>query len=100
MHSVVAFLCVHVRVCLCASRPNIHGGCSHLVDSALQGLSAHRGDQCSDRAGVEAGKGEPQTAVHAVRSELQRLLADVQLLLLDGVALFLQNVLHLSTAVH
>mmetsp|Transcript_8108 Transcript_8108/g.32766 ORF Transcript_8108/g.32766 Transcript_8108/m.32766 type:complete len:646 (-) Transcript_8108:2155-4092(-) len=70
----------------------VHGG--------LKDLAPLQGDQLRQGLGVEPRRGETEAAVHGVCGELERHLANVELLGPRRVALRLDHVLHLAPAVH
>ena len=70
----------------------VHGG--------LKDLAPLQGDQLRQGLGVESRRGETEAAVHGVCGELERHLANVELLGPRRVALRLDHVLHLAPAIH
>lgn len=58
----------------------------HKVDCALQNLTPLACDELRKWLGIEAGSCEAKAAIHAVGSQLDSRLADIELLLLHWVA--------------
>ena len=68
------------------------------IDGGLQNLATLQGGELGEGLGVKPRSREPEATVHRVRRQLERQLADIQLLAHRGVTLRLDHVLHLATA--